>query len=239
MLWVRLTVEISVVVTCIGFFNDRNVWPHFCAVLWFWEQISIIFPNNSRKDAADTPPVIELNFYVIFILVLTFKTLFNVYGSVHRKYIPMYIQQDATLHSSLYLETALHVSGGASTHHQERIHLYLQHLVFVTPLLLPAAIAAGSSNGVTITRCCRYSCMRSWWWVEAPPETCRAVSRYNELCNVASCWIYIGILQNTLTSYRSRYKVGWLWAPEKQKRAWGGILVVGVFPPPNKINCQY
>jgi len=40
----------------------------------------------------------------------------------------------------LYLETALHVSGGTSTHHQERIQLYLQHLVFVTPLLLSAAI---------------------------------------------------------------------------------------------------
>ena len=86
---------------------------------------------------------------------------------------------------SLYLETALHVSGGTSTHHQERIQLYLQHLVFVTPLLLSAAIveeletglsvlwvtyathstlkpiAADSSNGVTNTRCCRYSCMRS------------------------------------------------------------------------------
>jgi hypothetical protein len=47
----------------------------------------------------------------------------------------------------LYLETALHVSG--DTHHQERKQLYLQHLVFVTPLLLPAAIAASSSNGVT------------------------------------------------------------------------------------------
>jgi hypothetical protein len=40
----------------------------------------------------------------------------------------------------LYLETALHVSGGNPTHHQERIHLYLQHLVFITPLLLSAAI---------------------------------------------------------------------------------------------------
>jgi hypothetical protein len=40
----------------------------------------------------------------------------------------------------LYLETALHVSGGASTHHRERIQLYLQHLVFVTPLLLSADI---------------------------------------------------------------------------------------------------
>jgi hypothetical protein len=29
------------------------------------------------------------------------------------------------------LETALHVSGGISTHHQERIQLYLEHLVFV------------------------------------------------------------------------------------------------------------
>ena len=40
----------------------------------------------------------------------------------------------------LYLETAVHVSGGTSTHNQERIQLYLQHLVFVTPLLLSAAI---------------------------------------------------------------------------------------------------
>jgi hypothetical protein len=40
----------------------------------------------------------------------------------------------------LYLETALHVSGGTSVHHQERKLLYLQHLVFVTPLLLSAAI---------------------------------------------------------------------------------------------------
>jgi hypothetical protein len=40
----------------------------------------------------------------------------------------------------LYLETALHVSGGTSTHHQERIQLYLQHMVLVTPLLLSAAI---------------------------------------------------------------------------------------------------
>jgi hypothetical protein len=40
----------------------------------------------------------------------------------------------------LCMETALHVSGGTFTHHQERIQLYLQYLVFVTPLLLSAAI---------------------------------------------------------------------------------------------------
>jgi len=50
----------------------------------------------------------------------------------------------------LYLETALHVSGGTSTHHQEHKQMYLQH--HVTPLLLPAAIAAGDNNGVTNTR---------------------------------------------------------------------------------------
>jgi hypothetical protein len=88
----------------------------------------------------------------------------------------LYIQQDATLHSLFYLETALHVSGGTSTHHQEHKQLCLQHPLFVTLLLLPAAIvevrhpqhtqtssnsstiAADSSNGVTNTRCRRYSC---------------------------------------------------------------------------------
>jgi len=65
---------------------------------------------------------------------------FNVHGSVHRDNILIYIQQDATLHSLFYLETALHVSGGTITHHQESKQLYLQHLVFVTPPLLSAAI---------------------------------------------------------------------------------------------------
>jgi hypothetical protein len=53
--------------------------------------------------------------------------------------ILIYVQQDATLHSWFYLVTDLHVSGGTTTHHQESKQLYLQHLVFVRPLLLPAA----------------------------------------------------------------------------------------------------
>jgi hypothetical protein len=100
---------------------------------------------------------------------------FKVHGSVQRNNILIYIEQDAKLHSSFYLESPLHVSG-ATTHHQERKQLYLQHLVFVTPLLLSAAvveglellcisnsstIAAGTSNGVTNTRCRRYSCLRT------------------------------------------------------------------------------
>ena len=65
---------------------------------------------------------------------------FNVHGSSHRNNILIYIQQNATLHSLFYLETALHVSGSTITQHQERNQLYLQHLVFVTSLLLSAAI---------------------------------------------------------------------------------------------------
>jgi hypothetical protein len=72
-----------------------------------------------------------------------------------------------------YLETALRVSGGTSTHHQEHIQLYLQHLLFVTPLLLSAAIveeleilypSSGAHSTVstasgfcyTVTAICRY-----------------------------------------------------------------------------------
>jgi hypothetical protein len=48
------------------------------------------------------------------------------------------------LHSLFYLETAVHVSVGTITHQQERKQLHLQHLVFVTPLLLSAAIVEES-----------------------------------------------------------------------------------------------
>ena len=44
------------------------------------------------------------------------------------------------LQSLFYRTTALHVSAVTITHPQEHKQLYLQHLVFVTPLLLPAAI---------------------------------------------------------------------------------------------------
>jgi hypothetical protein len=69
----------------------------------------------------------------------------------------------------LYLETALHVSGGSSTHHQEHIQLYLQHLVFVTtPFLLSAAIVE----------------------VLEPVEHVEQFPDVNKLCNVAS-WLYL------------------------------------------------
>jgi hypothetical protein len=60
----------------------------------------------------------------------------QIFCSNRENNILIYIQQNAMLHSSFYLETALHFSGGTTAHHQERKQLYLQHLVCVTPLLL-------------------------------------------------------------------------------------------------------
>jgi hypothetical protein len=38
-----------------------------------------------------------------------------------------------------------------------------------------STIVAGSSNGLTSTRYCKYSWVCSWWWVEITPEICRAI----------------------------------------------------------------
>ena len=80
-----------------------------------------------------------MEYVVVFVCMYTYMQLQNsVYDTIFT--ILIYIQQDATLHSLFYLETALLVSDGTITHHQECKQLYLQHLVFVTPLLLSAAI---------------------------------------------------------------------------------------------------
>ena len=75
--------------------------------------------------------VVECNKLEVFLLFMG-PCILNIFQYISNK-LQLY-----TVY--LYLETALHVSGGTSTHHQERIQLYLQHLVFVRPLLLPAAI---------------------------------------------------------------------------------------------------
>jgi hypothetical protein len=128
---------------------------------------------------------------------------------VHCKFIPIYISNNMQRYTVyLYLETTLHVSDGTSTHHQELIQLYRQHLVFVTPLLLSAAIVEelepvwvcrgwrtpDSRKGVTNTKCCRYSlCAPDDGW-KYHPKYVEHFPDINKPCNVASCWIYIGIL---------------------------------------------
>jgi len=64
----------------------------------------------------------------------------------------------------LYLQTALHVSGGISTHHQELIPQYPQYLALLRPLLLlvvGVTFTTGISNGLINARYCRYSDMSS------------------------------------------------------------------------------
>ena len=70
-----------------------------------------------------------------------------------------------------YLETALHVSGGTTTHHQERKQLYLQHVVDAVD-----TVVCAPGDG--------------WWY---HPKHVEQFPDKNKLCNVASCWIYIRI----------------------------------------------
>ena len=95
-----------------------------------------------QREREKNKKKVEGEFYFISVLTVVFFFTISYMedGGYSNIYIYIYIQQEVMLHSLFYLKTALHVSGGTTTHHQERKQLYLQHLVFVTPLLLPAAI---------------------------------------------------------------------------------------------------
>jgi hypothetical protein len=84
-----------------------------------------------------------------------------------QKRVPIYCNIHPTrcnVTQFIFLQTALHVSDGIPTHHQEPSSNQFQ-------------LFHDNSNGVTNTRCSRYSCLRSWWWVGVPPETCREIWR--------------------------------------------------------------
>jgi hypothetical protein len=112
-------------------------------------------------------------------------------------------QKDATLHNSFIsakrctcFRRFLRPSSGAQK-------LYIQHLVFVKPLLLHFAVveelelmssnssttAKGSSNGLTNTRCCMYR----FWAPDDGRRNCLKHAEHfaeiNELCKVASSWL--------------------------------------------------
>ena len=61
---------------------------------------------------------------------------------MHLKYIPfdMFPTRCNYTQFIYFWKTALRVSGDISTHNQENTQLYLQYLVLVKPLLLPAAL---------------------------------------------------------------------------------------------------
>jgi len=69
---------------------------------------------------------------------------------MHCTYIPIYIQQDATLHS-LFIPGNCSACLGCYFRPSSGPHTTVSTASgIVTSLLLPAAIVAGSSNGVTI-----------------------------------------------------------------------------------------
>jgi hypothetical protein len=116
--------------------------------------------------------------------------------SVHRKYIPIYvcIQQDATLH-------ILFISGNSSTCFGWYFHLSSR-----------AHTTVSTASGIchTVTATCRYrgrvgtglsvlwvaygthSTLKPVGW-KYHPKHVEQFPDINKLCNVASCWIYIGI----------------------------------------------
>jgi hypothetical protein len=129
-------------------------------------------------------------------------------------FIPIYIQQDATLHS-------LFISGNCSKMFRvipppiirSAYNCIYSVWFFVTLLLLPASIveelellnygsnsstiAAGSSNGVTKPDAVdKVVCVPDDGW-RYYPKYVEQFSYMNKLCNVASCCIYIYILEYT------------------------------------------
>jgi len=126
-----------------------NIYPKRCSITQFILSGTALHISGGTSTHHQERKQLYLQHLVFVTLLLLPAAIIRV--CVH---ILIYIQQDATLRSLFYLETVLHVSGCTSTHQEERKQLYLQHLVFVTPLLLPAARAADSSNRVTNTRCC-------------------------------------------------------------------------------------
>jgi hypothetical protein len=135
-------------------------------------------------------------------LLLLFVRRFNVYGSVHCKYIPlyMYIQQDVRLHT-------LFISGNCSTCFGWYFHSSSG-----------AHTTVSTAYGIchTVTLICRYrgrvgTGLIVLWVAYATHSTLKPVPidddgwKYhpkhvehfpdiNKLCKVPSCWIYIGIL---------------------------------------------
>jgi len=71
--------------------------------------------------------------------MLEVRTEMHLHPPVKYDYSTMYPTRCNVTQFILYGNCSTY-SGGTNTHHQERKQLYLQHLVFVTPLLLPAAI---------------------------------------------------------------------------------------------------
>jgi len=80
----------------------------------------------------------------------------------------------------------------------------------------PVTYTTSSSNGLINARYCRYSDMRSWWWVEIPPETCRAVvpiqSRSRQVADTVS------LMPDTVDTVIWDPDDGWRYHPKRVEK---------------------
>jgi hypothetical protein len=127
---------------------------------------------------------------------LTFKgpCIANVFSSITNK------MQTYTIH--LFLQNALHDSGGSSVHHQELKNCtysiwYLLNRYCYLSLSWRSSISSktvkGSSNSVTNTRRCMYSCRAPDGGRRNRLKHVEHFAEINELYNVISCWLHFKI----------------------------------------------
>jgi len=108
-------------------FHSNAKAPHV-----FLRQYAFGIRTIFRRALLVTHPVVLIKSIISYLKFMGPCGMVNILKYI---YIYIYIQKTQLYTVYLYLETALHISGGTSTQHQERIQLYLQYLVFVTPLL--------------------------------------------------------------------------------------------------------
>jgi len=67
------------------------------------------------------------------------------------QYMAIIIKQDAAIYSLYLSASAVHVTGGIFTHHQQLISLYLQYMALLRPLLLHFVNVTGWERTVSLT----------------------------------------------------------------------------------------
>jgi len=112
--------------------------PHYTVYCHLWSiWLNHIFPHYLINAMIFGKKLQNIKYVLIFSEFLC--EIFLILRRNQRDVIIGYNISNKMQRYTVYLETALHISGGTSTHHQERKQLYIQHLVFVTPIILPAA----------------------------------------------------------------------------------------------------
>jgi hypothetical protein len=140
------------------FFNRR--YKRWWVLAYDWKLRGCNYSSATVSENFGTKNLKNLNLF--------FPFLYPYIASISLQYN----QKDATFSRSIYFYKLLCMFQTVPPPIIRSTKLYIQRQV-----LSNRYCWLRSSNGLTNTRCCRYSCLRSWWWVVVRPETCRAVSR--------------------------------------------------------------